>query len=118
MYFRADLPAGDGSSASQCYGGWRGEALFTTAAARASEFAQYPNTLAFNVGNELILYGYYPAVNSSAPTVGEIGWNKKVLPVGSYKGNLSVPCRVLVRIWPVRIWPESDCDTWLTNIPA
>jgi hypothetical protein len=68
---RSDLPAGTGTSSDECYGSWRGRDLFQTAAARVAEFSQYNNTLAFNVGNELILYGYYPAVNSSAPGVGE-----------------------------------------------
>lgn len=43
--------------APQCYAGKRGKNLFRTAAARVSEFAQFDNTLAFNVGNELVLHG-------------------------------------------------------------
>ena len=68
---RSDLPAGTGNSLDECYGSWRGRDLYNSAAARVAEFSQYDNTLAFNVGNELILYGYYPAVNTSAPGVGK-----------------------------------------------
>ena len=68
---RSDMTAGTGASSNECYGSWRGRDLYTTAAARVAEFSQYENTLAFNVGNELILYGYYPAVDTSAPGVGE-----------------------------------------------
>ena len=68
---RCDLPAGTGASSNECYGSGRGQELFNTASARVAEFARYDNTLAFNVGNELILFGYYPAVDTSAPGVGE-----------------------------------------------
>jgi hypothetical protein len=63
---RADLPAGTNATANECYGSYRGQTLFRTAAARVAEFAQYSNTLAFAVGNELILNGYYSAVAGPA----------------------------------------------------